>query len=152
MRSVRSVGSSHSPNRNRKDIRASKNGDALRFSVAFNATGSPMVNQPTIAKYLALFQELYPTRDVTDLTVEAWAMALDDLNDVGFQWACEKVLKESGRQFFPTPNEIRGYLHNPDRTTATMLPSNSPVTKAIDAHYAAEAKTSKRLTSADASD
>jgi hypothetical protein len=78
-------------------------------------------------------------------------MALDDLNDAGFQWAAERLLKEKGRQFFPTPNEVRAYLATPDAGTTLRLPSNDPVVRAIDAQYAKERATSKRLTFEDAS-
>lgn len=69
-----------------------------------------MASQKIIAKYLALFHELYPTRELTDLTLEAWEYACADLTDPGFGWAADTLLKQPGRTFFPTPNEIRAYL------------------------------------------
>ena len=69
-----------------------------------------MASITVIAKYLALFQELYPTRDITGLTAEAWEYALADVGDRGFMWAADKLLKEPGRTFFPTPNEIRAHM------------------------------------------
>jgi len=69
-----------------------------------------MASIPVITKYLALFSELYPTRDITNLTAEAWEYALADVGDRGFVWAADKLLREPGRTFFPTPNEIRGHM------------------------------------------
>ena len=69
-----------------------------------------MATLPTITRYLALFHELYPTRDVTSLTAEAWEYALSDVGDQAFQWAADRVLREPDRLFFPTPNEIRRHL------------------------------------------
>jgi hypothetical protein len=109
-----------------------------------------MASQPTITKFLALFQELYPTRELTDMTGEAWGIALSDVDDQTFTWAAQRILKEGGRTFFPTPNEIRAYVHNPERTIG-RLPSNDPVAKGIDTFYTEQAKTSKRLTAKDAS-
>lgn len=70
-----------------------------------------MASLTVIAKYLALFQELYPTRDITTLTAEAWEYALSDIGDRGFMWAADRLLKEPGRTWFPTPNEIRAHMH-----------------------------------------
>ena len=69
-----------------------------------------MASIPVITKYLALFSELYPTRDITNLTAEAWEYALADVGDRGFVWAADKLLREPGRTFFPTPNEIRAHM------------------------------------------
>lgn len=108
-----------------------------------------MVSLPTISQYLALFQELYPITELTDLTAEAWAVALDDVDDMAFVWAARRLLREEGRRYFPTPNEVRSYLAT--ATVLAKLPSNDPVTKAIDQLYADTAKRSQRLTFQDAS-
>jgi len=69
-----------------------------------------MPTPPTLARYLALFHELYPTREITSLTADAWMIALHDVDDLRFSWAADRVLKEQGRTFFPTPNELRSHL------------------------------------------
>ncbi len=34
------------------------------------------------------------------------------MTDPGFSWAADRVLKEQGRTFFPTPNELRAHMRN----------------------------------------
>lgn len=80
-----------------------------------------MASISVITKYLALFQELYPTRDITGLTADAWEYALADVGDRAFEWSADKILREPGRTFFPTPNEIRSYMSSTRRTTTDGL-------------------------------
>lgn len=76
-----------------------------------------MASRQLLAKYLAIFHELYPTREVSEFTLEAWDIACADMTDPGFGWAADHLIREPGRTFFPTPNEVRAYL--PSRGTFT---------------------------------
>ena len=97
----------------------------------------------SITRCLALFHELYPTRELTEFTAEAWAIALADLGDPAFEWAVDRLLKEPGRQFFPTPNEVRVYL-GPRRVLALPQGRDSPE-NAVEQFYAEQSKTSRRI-------
>lgn len=62
-------------------------------------------------------------------------VALPDVGDVAFAWAADRLLKEPGRTFFPTPNELRSHLRverrmalpNPEAPPAPLRPDTCPV-------------------------
>lgn len=47
---------------------------------------------------------------MTELTADAWLWAMQDVRDETFEWAAEKVVREQGRTYFPTPNELRAHV------------------------------------------
>ena len=65
-----------------------------------------MASSKAIAATLALLHELFPTREITTNTAEAWSMMFDDWTDEDLM-ACTRIAaKQPGRKFFPTPPEI----------------------------------------------
>lgn len=89
-----------------------------------------------VTKYLALFHELYPTREIGDITAEAWEYAFADVTDVGFAWACDRVLKDPSQKFFPVPADIRKYLSGNTDTTPRLANPEDPVGRAVEDYYA----------------
>lgn len=89
---------------------------------------------------LALFHELYPTRDISPATGEAWGVAFRNVSDERLQHAAHQVIREGGRTFFPTPGEVFARL--PAVETGKVLGAGAD---AVDAWYAERAKTSQRV-------
>lgn len=122
---------------------ANKKEDGPHWPTHLPEEDSPMASITLIAKYLALFQELYPTRDITGLTAEAWEYALADVGDRAFEWSADKILREPGRTFFPSPNEIRSYMSSTRRTTTdgpSRISAGPDVAEPITQEQAAEWK------------
>lgn len=72
-----------------------------------------MASPNAVAAMLAMFHELYPTRNVGVETAVAWEWALAKITDERMMWAAQQLVSEnSGRTFFPTPNELMAYLSN----------------------------------------
>lgn len=100
-----------------------------------------MPSRLIIVQYLGLFHELYPTRELTDLTAEAWQVALADVGDGNFEWAARRLLTEPGRTYFPTPNEIRQQLGSQQphqRRLTGVREDQDTVDRAVDEWYAGD--------------
>ena len=106
-----------------------------------------MATEKAIATLLAYFHELYPTREITESTPEAWRWALTDVSDARLQDAMQRIVREPGRTFFPTPNELRQHL--PAIRAQGALQETDPVALAIDKAYSQREKVSQRLLRAD---
>lgn len=100
-----------------------------------------MASTTTVKRMLQYLHEAYPTRDISPLTLEAWCAALGDLTDDQVTAAVRKVLCESGRTFFPTPNEIRDAV--PRKTQLYLANTNSE--GAIERWYAERERVSPRI-------
>ncbi|CAN5406423.1 hypothetical protein BH09GEM1_BH09GEM1_45230 [soil metagenome] len=74
-----------------------------------------MASDVAVGAALALFHELYPSREIGPNTLDAWAVVLAVLTDDELGSAALKVAQEPGRKFFPTPGEVMGY-----RSTAIL--------------------------------
>lgn len=65
-----------------------------------------MTSPRIIASVLAYLHELYPSRDISAATSEAWSMTFREWGDERLMDAARIVAAEPGRKFFPTPGEI----------------------------------------------
>jgi hypothetical protein len=65
-----------------------------------------MASPRAIAATLAFLHELYPTRDITPATSDAWALTFAEWTDADLTAAAQKAAATPGRTFFPTPGEI----------------------------------------------
>lgn len=102
-----------------------------------------MASPQAVTHLLHYFRELYPTREFSDFTLDAWCAALDDLTDEQIAEAGRRIVKESGRTFFPTPNEVRDQVPRP--SILTLANPDDAVARSIEQQYAERAKTSKRI-------
>jgi hypothetical protein len=100
-----------------------------------------MASKEAVAATLAFFHELYPTRDVTDFTLDAWMIVLDDVSDAHLHYAARTLAKSGELHFFPSPGEVRKFV--PGREDFISLPSFDPVAK----WYAEKEAQSKRVRS-----
>lgn len=72
-----------------------------------------MATDAAVARVLAMLHEYFPTREVTEATLDAWAIAFADCSDVDLNtWALAAV-REPNRAFFPTPGEILAHRPAP---------------------------------------
>jgi hypothetical protein len=65
-----------------------------------------VASKSAVAATLALLHELFPTREVTSTTGEAWGMMFEDWTDEDLMACTRSAAKQPGRKFFPTPPEI----------------------------------------------
>lgn len=73
-----------------------------------------MASKATIAGILAFLHELFPTREFSDRTLDAWCLVFDDeWTDAEFTRCAKAAAKEPGRQFFPAPGDISAHRKIP---------------------------------------
>lgn len=65
-----------------------------------------MASDTAIARTLAFLHELFPTREITEATLDAWTVTFSDWPDDLLRECAIRAAKEPGRQFFPAPGEI----------------------------------------------
>lgn len=65
-----------------------------------------MASPRAIAAVLAYLHELYPTREISATTSEAWAMTFAAWDDETLTAAARAAAATPGRVFFPTPGEL----------------------------------------------
>lgn len=80
-----------------------------------------MASDPAIAAILAMLQELFPTRDVGERTLDAWALVFGDWDDDELQACALRCAREPGRTFFPAPGEIAAQRELPAIDTDVLL-------------------------------
>ena len=83
---------------------------------------------------LGLFAQLYPRDELEKETAVAWEWAMEGISDDRMLWAARQITDEPGRRFFPTPNELKGYL--PHQGNRPRVITASP---ADDEHWSDEA-------------
>lgn len=72
-----------------------------------------MASDRVVASVLAMLHELYPTREITPTTLDAFAVAFADVSDDEFRQLAVRAAREPGRSFFPTPGDILGQRPSP---------------------------------------
>jgi hypothetical protein len=65
-----------------------------------------MASDATIGSLLSFFQELFPTREFSPATLDAWSVVFASWDDDELRECARKVASEPGRTFFPTPGEV----------------------------------------------
>jgi hypothetical protein len=65
-----------------------------------------MASKAAVATVLAYLHELYPSRDVSSVTADAWALTFAAWSDEDLTRAAQQAAATPGRTFFPTPGEI----------------------------------------------
>lgn len=69
-----------------------------------------MASKVAVVEALNIFVEVFPTREVTKTTYRVWEEILAPLTDEQVQMATARLVREPGRKFFPTTNDVFGVL------------------------------------------
>jgi hypothetical protein len=81
-----------------------------------------MANDREVASVLAFLHELFPTREISAATLDAWALVFEDWTGEELLTCAKLAAKSTGRTFFPTPGEIAAYrVAQPVVDSAVML-------------------------------
>jgi hypothetical protein len=80
-----------------------------------------MATDVGISAVLAFLHELFPTREIGEATLDAWALMFDDWTDDELRACAVQAAKAPGRTFFPTPGEIRAYRVVPTIDAGAVL-------------------------------
>lgn len=95
-----------------------------------------MATSKAVAALLDILQHLYPSREVDAGTATAWHWALQDVSDDRLEWAAKRLVREPGRTFFPTPNELRAFLP-PVAAPLTLANPDDAIVQYYDGHSSA---------------
>lgn len=94
----------------------------MRTSMRRSSAGSVNVaTDRAIAGILAMLHELFPTRDIGERTLDAFALVFADWSDEELQTCAAACARESGRTFFPTPGEIAAHRQLPPIDVERLL-------------------------------
>lgn len=80
-----------------------------------------MASRTAVAGVLAYLHELYPSREITATTAEAWIVTFSDWGDEELETCARNAAATPGRTFFPTPGEIAAFHAVPSIDAAKML-------------------------------
>ncbi len=73
-----------------------------------------MASNRGIARVLAVLHELFPTREITPATLDAWEIVFGpDWTDEELRECAIRAAKEPGRSFFPAPGDIIAHRPRP---------------------------------------
>jgi len=80
-----------------------------------------MASDAAVGRMLAILHELFPTRDLSPATLDAWALVFADWDDAEFQTCAMAAAREPSRTFFPTPGEVAAHRASPVVDTDVLL-------------------------------
>ena len=80
-----------------------------------------MASKTTIAAVLAYLHELYPSREISAATAEAWALTFAGWDDATLEACARRAATTPGRTFFPTPGEITALASAPVFDSSALL-------------------------------
>lgn len=72
-----------------------------------------MASVEIIGRGIIALQEAFPSRDVTERTVELWCKLFRNVSDEEFTRGVEAVLTDPKREFFPAPGIVMAAIHGP---------------------------------------